>query len=514
MNFDESFSYRMAEFGFGEIWTRTANDTHPPLYYWLLQMWQGVFGTSILSARSLSVVLGTGTVATMYLFVAEVCRGETRVEGSFDSPSKTHGNGGFFGAVWSRISAIRADSDYAAGLAAFFVCFSPMQSLWSARVRMYSLAAFLAVLLSWLFVRTLRKPLPVATDWIPCSIAAICLLYTHNYGLFTIVAMYVYAVGHAFLTNRNDDRKARFERVWPVLVSAFVVYQVWSPWLLVVLEQRVRVTQSFWSRPLEWSVFGAAFTPQFLTELGDIDRGVAGQLLLQAIVVVQIILVLGRRKFDLYLALAVIIPILAAVVVSLTMRNIISDRYFVMFNLFALASLAILISRIRWPVIRHFVAIAIISGMLFQYSHFIARRNVVAAKQGMAEAVAFFDKLQRSAEPLVVGDPMLHVRARVYSSAPDTIRTFGNGSRYPFYVGTAVMSPSDYLDREAISEIPFDWVWTLERGQRSAIVKPGNGWKMIAEKQFQDFSVIVLRLYARENSRTVLELKGSAAVSS
>lgn len=503
----------MAEFGFAEIWTRTANDTHPPLYYWLLRMWHCMFGASIVSARSLSVALGTGTVATMYLFVAEACRGHHPTDGSLNAGMKTSEKCGIFRAARSHLSAIMSDSQYAAGLAALFVCFSPMQSLWSGRVRMYSLAAFLAVLLSWLLVRTLRKPLPVVTDWISCSIAAICLLYTHNYGLFTVIAMYLYAIGHACFADRYTNRRARFERVWPVLVSAFVVYQVWSPWLLVVLEQRVRVTQSFWSRPLEWSGFGAAFTPQFLMNMGGIDRGIVGQFLLQAIVLVQVILVLGRRKFDLYLALAVAVPIVAAVAISLTMRNVITDRYFVMFNLFALASLAIVISRIRWSIMRHIVAIGVMGGMLFQYSQFIERRNVTASKQGMAEAVAVFDKLQRSTEPLVVSDPMLHVRARIYAAAPDAIRTFGNGGRYPFYVGTAVMSPSDYLDRGAISDIPFDWVWVLERGRHGWSVQPGNAWKMVAEERFQDFSVIVLRLYAREKPSMEVEQGDKAAVS-
>lgn len=60
--FDEAFSVLLARHEPMQIWSITARDVHPPLYYVLLHYWMLVFGDGVLAVRSLSAVADVGTV--------------------------------------------------------------------------------------------------------------------------------------------------------------------------------------------------------------------------------------------------------------------------------------------------------------------------------------------------------------------------------------------------------------------------------------------------------------------
>src|SRR3990172_4596184 len=63
--YDEAFSLLLARYGYGEIVARTARDTMPPLYYWLLHLW-GAGPPVDFYPRFLSVMGGTCSVALVY----------------------------------------------------------------------------------------------------------------------------------------------------------------------------------------------------------------------------------------------------------------------------------------------------------------------------------------------------------------------------------------------------------------------------------------------------------------
>ena len=55
---DEGNSARIAERSLQLITEGAAGDIHPPLYYYVLHFWRGVFGSSEIALRGLSAVLG------------------------------------------------------------------------------------------------------------------------------------------------------------------------------------------------------------------------------------------------------------------------------------------------------------------------------------------------------------------------------------------------------------------------------------------------------------------------
>lgn len=55
--FDEAYSILIAEDSWSEVARLTAQDVHPPVYYWALKAWMMVFGSSEIALRSMSALL-------------------------------------------------------------------------------------------------------------------------------------------------------------------------------------------------------------------------------------------------------------------------------------------------------------------------------------------------------------------------------------------------------------------------------------------------------------------------
>jgi len=510
--FDEAFSFRMAEFSFVEIWQRAGQDTHPPLYFWLLKGWMGLFGHSFVVARVLSMLLGTGAVVAMYLFVKEACctpettlAASARAEHSSGDSERT----GETEAEQTLTRRARHLPPSAALACMLMVALAPLQIDWSLQVRMYALAALLGAVLNWLVVRTLRRDVWSARAWGLISLVAVLLLYTHNYGMFSVAAAYLYALAYAVLPRGVYTDQSRWSRVWPVVISAFVVYQAWSPWLLTVLEQKSRVADNFWSTSLGWEWLGRAFIDQFLPRGGLRNGPVIGQWILQGTVLLLVIMTLTRRRFDGLVTLAVVVPLAASIAISLSMRNIIIARYLIICNLFILAAAATVLGRIRGRAVRAVAMLLAVASMSWLCWRYLEHRQVMASMRGMHDALAEYEGLRNSDEPLVVSDPMVHACARVYATEPDAVRVYGANDRYPFFWGTAVMTPEDYLDSGAVDALPYEWVWTLDAGDSSSgrRVPMSARWTAVAERRFREYyGELVLRLYRRVNSEAQVKL--------
>ncbi len=67
--FDEAFGSYLIRFNFADLTRYTANDVHPPLYYWLLKLWSMAFGNTEVGLRSMSVFFAAITIIGVFLFV-------------------------------------------------------------------------------------------------------------------------------------------------------------------------------------------------------------------------------------------------------------------------------------------------------------------------------------------------------------------------------------------------------------------------------------------------------------
>lgn len=108
--FDESYSILLAKHSVLDLWALTGVDAHPPFYYLLLKGWATLFGYSEFALRSLSAVLMSATVVAALALIKR------------------------FFSVKVALYAVP------------FIMFAPFIIRYGYEVRMYALAAFIAII--------------------------------------------------------------------------------------------------------------------------------------------------------------------------------------------------------------------------------------------------------------------------------------------------------------------------------------------------------------------------------
>ena len=199
---DEALSVGIARHPLTEIPHLLLRDGSPPLWYLLLHVWTGAFGTSASATHALSLVFGLATVPVGWLVGRRLF--DTRV-------------------AW-----------FVAALAAI----SPFVTYFARETRMYSLVVVLSLLVGWTFVEAFVDGNARARWWFAGALLA--LLYTHNWGLYTGVGCAAALVPIAIA--RRDVRGVARAAAGPFALVA-VGYLPWLPSLL----SQVRNTGAPWS---------------------------------------------------------------------------------------------------------------------------------------------------------------------------------------------------------------------------------------------------------------------------
>ncbi|QDT96526.1 glycosyltransferase family 39 protein [Gimesia aquarii] len=475
--FDESFSLQMVEFPLDEMWERIPEDISPPMFYLLLKSWIGLFGDTPFATRMLSVVLGTIVVLGVYLFAYEAYRK--------------------LGDVSSERQA-----QYIAVTASLLVALCPLHITFAQRIRMYSFGTALAVLSSWFLFRALNRPKTGTRDWVCFTLTAILFIYTHYFGMFTIAVEYVFALGYLFLNSPEKKMAGRLKHLWPWLISVSAVWFIWSPWIPQFLYQRSHVNQTFWSSPLTWDRFGSQISALFDLNLVQIGSSNHGLLIAEICFVLLIILLLGRRPADIFIAMAACIPILVAVIISKLSRSVFAFRYLQFSQIFMLIAISVILSRVPTKPARMGATLLILMGMGYlSWRHYEVRHRY-ALMPGMKTVIARFEQTRGPDEKLICCNPMLFTSADAYSKQNNAIYVNGSARRYPYFQGTAVIQEAEYLTPSQYLGENIEAVWTLD-AQRwfnsTWSVEMPAGWKKAGEMRFPEFYAdLILRLYVRE----------------
>lgn len=209
---DEATSILVArDFSFTDIITRfSPGDFHPPLYYFLLKIWIGVFGATEIGARSLSVVLGSATIPLVFLIGKKLLNKETGL------------------------------------IAALFFATAPLHIYYSQEARMYTAAAFFAALFVLFFLKVQEKKATLL-GWAGLVISGVLAFYTHYLTLTLLFVVFFYL----FL---NKERlKKNFSR-W-VIFFVLVVLS-FLPWLPIFFQQIQNTALVKINAPYWWRVLG------------------------------------------------------------------------------------------------------------------------------------------------------------------------------------------------------------------------------------------------------------------
>ncbi len=186
---------------------------HPPLYYYLLHLWILLVGKSEFAVRYLSLIFGTLMVPLVYRFGSRLMGRRTAL------------------------------------IAASIVALAPVQVYYSQETRMYTLAAFLALLGFYLFIRLLEEGAS-RRIWAAYVFVTALSLYVHYYSFLLLAAENL-----LFLLTLIDRKEKRsFLASW--LNSQLFLALLFLPWAKAPLG---RMASGYLE--LRSQVFGASPTP-------------------------------------------------------------------------------------------------------------------------------------------------------------------------------------------------------------------------------------------------------------
>ena len=316
-------------------------DQHPPLYYLLLHYWIALNGDTPYDARLLSALFGTATIPIIYL-------------------------------IGKRISGA------VVGLAAaVFLAFSPFNIYFAQETRMYTLLTFNAAVAIYALVRLLtdtRSVSPIGSQfreylhawrtfgpiepdtegdfsykdetrnqtgwrawiyrhrwspiqtietdlaWVTFIVFSAATMLTHNTAVFFLLATNIFVLGLLlFQRIKKSGSPPAFQA--PSLanwVKAQIgIFLLWSPWIVVFVQQASRVYQEFWIPKPTWDTIS-----QTLRSLLNASApGQASQVIMMWIlcVVLCLGLVYYRKKLSIFLFLATLfaVPFLGELIVSI-----------------------------------------------------------------------------------------------------------------------------------------------------------------------------------------------------
>lgn len=211
---DEATSVLVArDFSFSDIITRfSPGDFHPPLYYFLLKIWTGIFDATEIGARSLSVILGLATIPLVFLIGRKLLNKEA----------------GF--------------------IAALFFATAPLHIYYSQEARMYVPATFFASLVVLFFIKILQAAKWSLANAVFLAVSTVLLVYTDYPPIFLILSL------AAFLLLFNRIKLVKEPRKWLLFVFISVLFFI--PWIPIFISQLTSGISVKSLLPGWWQVLG------------------------------------------------------------------------------------------------------------------------------------------------------------------------------------------------------------------------------------------------------------------
>lgn len=223
--FDEAFSAMIVRHNFIDIARYTANDVHPPLYYWLLKLWTMVWGHSPLALRSLSLVLLLVAMTVVFVFVRRV-----------------------FGRLAATVSLL-------------LISIAPMLIRYSEEARMYTMTLAIVVAATSVLYEATRRP--TRRKWLLYGILVGVGTITHYMTLIMWASHWLWRWYEVRQVSLRGQLKAFFSPEWrrALLVTLGVV----ALWLPLLLWQVINIQGGgFWIGPVSVDTLSNYLTNLYL----------------------------------------------------------------------------------------------------------------------------------------------------------------------------------------------------------------------------------------------------------
>lgn len=282
---DEIYSMRWTALSWKDMMGALIGDVHPPLYYFMLKIVNGISGDSLVIAKLFSVV-----PVVIYLLL-----GITFVKKQFGRKAM------YF--WW------------------LFVFFAPCMLDKTVEVRMYTWTTLFCILagisMYYLFQHATRR------NWICFTLSALAAAYTHYYGLATMIFVYM-AISIYFVFTKN------WKNVRSFFICCLMTVIGYLPWLGTAIKQITTVNGDYWIQPPSSRL-------SYIRELVESSFPYSTKIFMFLILSLSIylfVLFLVKKKMELYWALAVCVPLwcvmFGAQIYGTMVRPVLISRYLVM----------------------------------------------------------------------------------------------------------------------------------------------------------------------------------------
>ncbi len=446
---DESFSWSLILYPYADVIRRTAIDVHPPLYYLILKAWVGVFGDSVFAMRGLSALLGLGTLAVLGPFAASLCEAWARGPGRRGS---AYDGVGLFATALFALNA--------------FVLFHARE------VRMYPLGGLLAVLSSWALWRGVRGEGRALANWSAYALTATGLLYTHNYGVFTVAAQALFAAGSLLRRgSMTDEAPPRTPNLAPAALAFLAIALAYAPWLPVLIRQRQQVAESYYTQALDAEVVCGVLEQLFLDKRESRHPLAGGT---AAVLVAAVLggLLFRPRPADAYLFLLAGLPLLAGVALSLAQgRDVLIGRCLYFSVPFFAVAVARLVARIPDRPLALAVG-ALLAGM--SAAPWLAGRlaDDEAATPGLPEAARSILLRSRPGDVAFTADSDGYMGMRYYARGLPVRLLTDREAALDHFRAAAVIPDDAVVTRRRLAETEAERAWLVTTGIRP----DGRSW--------------------------------------
>jgi hypothetical protein len=309
-------------------------------------------------------------------------------------------------------------------------------------------------------------------------------LYTHYYAFFGVAAQALFIIGFMLIKERGILSLLRSSQLKQAMISALIVVVGYAPWLPYFLLQRNQVQRQFWIPPVTgWKAANTLYEMFFEPENASIDPTYSA--LVAVVCAGVLMLLLWRcRAGDVYLVIATLLPFALSLLISAFDTSIFHIRYFVFAQLFLLAGLGVLVTRLPFGWLRAGIAAALLGTMLYIDVAFWTNLDVVH-KPGARAAAAFVSDAREPNEPVVVTSSMLYLAMLHHLDSREGWRAFHDGGGLAHHEGRAVIAPEELVGQDDLYSFAGRSAWVVSGFAARPIAIPSN-WTLIDQREFAE----------------------------
>ena len=375
--------------------------------------------------------------------------------------------------AWARSPSRRGSANHGVGLLATALLALNAFVLFHAReVRMYPLGGLLAVLSSWALWRGIRGEGRTLATWSAYALMATGLLYTHNYGVFTVAAQALFAAGS--LLRRGpmaDEALPRTPSLTPAALAFLAITLAYAPWLPVLIRQREQVVESYYTQALDAEVVCGVLEQLFLDKRESRHPLAGGS---AAVLVAAVLggLLFRPRPADAYLFLLAGLPLIAGVALSLAQgRDVLVGRCLYFSVPFFAVAVARLVARIPERPLALAVG-ALLAGM--SAAPWLAGRfaDDEAATPGLPEAARAILSRSRPGDIVFTADSDGYMGMRYYARGLPIRLLTDREAAIDHFRAAAVIPDGAIVARRQLAETKAERAWLVT----TSIRPDGRSW--------------------------------------